>query len=196
MASSPKLSYLATHQAPPFLEWKFSLHLSYSTEWLALISNMEGSNPITMTEWISPYIWPTHHNGYGSQHSYLTWKEPILSPWQNVLALTSDHGRNQSSHHVRMAMGLITFPWRKPRSREHQASPWRTRTSLWPTASSTHQLSIPPSQHTGASLLFSTPYPWYSDTWSRYDLTCHGTPSSPTTLVVTMYTGSIHLEIE
>ena len=24
------------------------------------------------------------------------------------------HGRNQSSHHVRMAMGLITFPWRKP----------------------------------------------------------------------------------
>ena len=30
---------------------------------------MEGTNPLTMTEWIRPYIWP--------------WKEPILSPCQN-----------------------------------------------------------------------------------------------------------------
>ena len=34
------------------------------------------------------------------------------------------HERNQSSHHDRMAMELITFPWRKPPlSGEHQASP-------------------------------------------------------------------------
>ena len=35
------------------------LHLTYSSEWLwisALISNMEGTNPLTMTEWLSPYI--------------------------------------------------------------------------------------------------------------------------------------------
>ena len=33
------------------------------------------------------------------------------------------HGRNQSSHHDRMSMGLIIFPWRKPRSGEHQLLP-------------------------------------------------------------------------
>ena len=78
-------------------------------EWLwisALISDMEGTNPLTMTEWINPYIWPTRQNGYGYQHSYLSWKEPILSPWHNGSALTSDHGRNQSSHHDRMAQPL------------------------------------------------------------------------------------------
>ena len=70
------------------------LHLTYSSEWI----------------WIfSTHIW--HGRNW------------ILSPWQNGSALTYDHGRNQSSHHVRMAMGLITFPWRKPRYGEHQASP-------------------------------------------------------------------------
>ena len=37
------------------------LYLTYSSEWLwisALISDMEGTNPLTMTEWLSPYIWP------------------------------------------------------------------------------------------------------------------------------------------
>ena len=28
------------------------------------------------------------------RHSYLTWKEPILSPWQNGSTLTSDEGTN------------------------------------------------------------------------------------------------------
>ena len=35
------------------------LHLTYSSEWItdsALISDMEGTNPLTMTEWLSPYI--------------------------------------------------------------------------------------------------------------------------------------------
>ena len=35
------------------------LHLTYSLEWLwilALISNMEGTIPLTMKEWLSPYI--------------------------------------------------------------------------------------------------------------------------------------------
>ena len=127
------------------------LHLTYSSEWL----------------WI--------------QHSYLTWKEPILSPWQNGSALTSDHGRNQSSHHVRMAHGLISSFWKEPRSWEHQASPWSTQNSLWLMASSTHHLSVHSLQYIGASLLSSAPYPWYSDAWSRYDLTCHGTQGSLTT---------------
>ena len=142
---------------------------------------MEGTNPLTLAEWLIPYIWPTHQNGLRIQRSYLTWKEPILSPWQNGSALTSDHGRNQSSHHVRMALGLIISLWRKPRSGEHQASPWSTQTLLWLMALSTHQLSVCPSQHTRASLLPSTPYPWYSDTWSRYALTCHGIPGTSTT---------------
>ena len=86
---------------------------------------MEGSNPITMTEWLSPYIWPTHQNGYWSQQLCLTWKEPILSPWQNGSALTSDHGRNQSSHHViRAHHGHITSSWEEYQPGEHQASPW------------------------------------------------------------------------
>ena len=95
---------------------------------------MEGTNPLTMIEWLSPYIWHAHKNGYGSQHSYLTWKEPILSPWQNGSTLTYDFL-------IRMAYGLVTSPWKGPRSREHQASPWSARTSLWLVASSTHQLS-------------------------------------------------------
>ena len=148
MAPSPRLSCLVTDQVPPFLEWQLPLHLSCSTEWPALISDMEGTNPLTMTDWLS---------------------------------ITFDHGRNQSSHHVKMAMGLITFSWRKPRSGEHQASPWSTQTSLCLMASSTNQLSIPPLQHIGASLLLSAPYPWYSDARSWCASTCHGTLDSLTT---------------
>ena len=71
---------LVTDQVPPFLEWQLPLHLSYSTEWhspyicppqqngsalisdllvrmaINLISVMEGTNPLTMTECLSPYI--------------------------------------------------------------------------------------------------------------------------------------------
>ena len=74
--------FLVTDQVPPFLEWQLLLHLSYSTEWPALISDMEGT--------------------------YILW------PWQNGSALTSDHGRNQSSHHVRIALSSrlsITRNW-------------------------------------------------------------------------------------
>ena len=48
--------FLVTDQEPPLQEWQLPLHLSYSTEFLALISYMEGTNPLTMTEWLSPYI--------------------------------------------------------------------------------------------------------------------------------------------
>ena len=117
------------------------------------------------------YIWSCRNQSYThiimDQHSYLTCEEPILSSWQNGSALTSDHGRNQSSHHVIMAHGLFTSLWREPQYGEHQASPWSTQTSPYLMALSTHQLSIPLSQHIWASLLPSTPYPWYSDTWSR-----------------------------
>ena len=66
------------------------LYLTYSSEWLwisALISDMEGTNPLTMTEWLSPYIWP--------------WKEPILSPCQN----------GYGSHHFLWEEASI---WRTP----------------------------------------------------------------------------------
>ena len=81
---------------------------------VALISDHVGTNPIVVSEWLSTHIW------HGRNQS---------SPWQNGSALTSNHGRTQSSHHVRMALGLIISLWRKPRSGEHQASPWSTRTS-------------------------------------------------------------------
>ena len=35
------------------------LYLTYSSEWIwisALVSNMEETNPLTMIEWLSPYI--------------------------------------------------------------------------------------------------------------------------------------------
>ena len=124
------------------------LYLTCSSEWLwisALKSDMEGTNPLTMIEWLSPYIWP--------------WKEPILSPCQN----------GSRTHHF--PLEGISISWTPSFSLKHS-------TSLWLMASSTHQLSVHPSQHTRASLLPSTPYPWYSDTWYRYVSTCHGTPSS------------------
>ena len=47
------------------------LHLTCSSEWLwfpALIFDMEGTNPLTVTEFLIPYIWPTRQNGYGTHH--------------------------------------------------------------------------------------------------------------------------------
>ena len=127
-----------------------------------------GTNPASMSERLCTYIWP--------------WEEHIQHSCQKGYALTSDHERNTSSIHVRRSHEFITFFWREPRSGEHQDSPWSTQTSLWPMVLSTHQLSIRPSQHTGASLLLSAPYPWYSDTWSWYALTFHGILDSLTTL--------------
>ena len=125
------------------------LYLTYSSEWLqisALISVMEGTNPFTMTEWLSPYIWP--------------WKEPILSPCQN----------GYGSHHCL---------W-------EEASIWRTpslslKYSNFILANGFVNTSAICSSVAGASLLLSAPYPWYSDIWSRYASTCHGTLDSLTT---------------
>ena len=81
----------------------------------------------------SAYIWSCENKSHShlrmAQHSYLMSKEPILSPWQNGSALTSDHGRKLILSHVRMAHGLITCLWREPRSREYQASTWSTQNS-------------------------------------------------------------------
>ena len=139
-------------------------HIWHGRKWI-LLSWQNGSTLtsdllVRMALNISTHIW--HERNW------------ILSPWQNGSALTFDLL-------VIIPLGIITFPWRKPRFGEQQASPWSTQTSLWLMASSTHQLSVPPLQHIGASLLPSTPYPWYSDTWSRYALTCHGTLDSLTT---------------
>ena len=47
---------------------------------------------------VCTHIWSCRNQSYShirmAQHSHLTWKEPILSPWENGSALTSDHGRN------------------------------------------------------------------------------------------------------
>ena len=53
---------------------------------------MGGPNPTTMSEGLCTYILP--------------WEEPILPPCQKGFALTSNHGRNQSYHHVRKALHL------------------------------------------------------------------------------------------
>ena len=79
------------------------------------------------------------------------------------------------------AMCPITSSSKNLLSKEHQASLWSTQTSPWLVVWSTHLLCARPSQHTGASLLVSTPYLWYSDIWSRCALTCRGTLGSQTT---------------
>ena len=88
------------------------LYLTYSSEWLwisALISEIEGTNPLTMTKCLSPYIWPTRKNGSLSpglsfpsnlpgtsiprmEISSHIWhgRNWILSPWQNGSALITD----------------------------------------------------------------------------------------------------------
>ena len=53
---------------------------------------MGGINPTTMSESNNTYILP--------------WEEPILPPCQKGTALTYDHGRNQSCHHVIKAQHL------------------------------------------------------------------------------------------
>ena len=58
------------------------LHLTYSLEWLlisALIYDMEGTNPLTMTEWKQPL--------------YMIKWEHIPQSHQNGLALIFDHVR-------------------------------------------------------------------------------------------------------
>ena len=133
-------------------EWQLPLHLSYSTEWPALISDMEGTksfrheqNGSALTSDLLVRMAQSHLMMEDSQLqrgeiSALTSSmegTKSFSHEQNGPALISDllvrmamdlsthinHGRNQSSHHVRMAMGIINFPWRKPRYGELQASP-------------------------------------------------------------------------
>ena len=94
---------------------------------LSFLGNWSGASIPRMA--FNAYIWSCRNQSRShirmGQHSYLTWKEPILSPWQNRSALTSDLL-------IRMDLGLIISPWREPRYGEHQASPWSTQTSLWP----------------------------------------------------------------
>ena len=67
--SVPDWGFLVIDQVPPFRE-------SHST----LIFYHVGTNPTITSEWLSTHIW----------HG----RNKILSPWQNGLVLTSDHGRN------------------------------------------------------------------------------------------------------
>ena len=81
---------------------------------------------------IHTYIWQWKEPILSPCHSSYIWpcKEPILSPCRKGTTLISDHGRNQSSHHVRKAQhGHITSSWEESWYGEHQASPWSTQTS-------------------------------------------------------------------
>ena len=97
---------LVTDQVPPFLEWQLPLHISYSTEWPALISDMEETNPLTMTEWLNPYIWPAHQNGSLSPRLSVPSNWPGTSIPRMAFSTHIWHGRNQSYHHDRMAQPL------------------------------------------------------------------------------------------
>ena len=68
---------------------------------------MEGTNPLTMIEWLSPYIWPAHHNGSLSVPYWVflvTDQVPPFPKWHS--ALISDMEGTKSSHHDRIAQPL------------------------------------------------------------------------------------------
>ena len=69
MVLSPRLRVPSNWSGASIHRMAVALISEPKSEWPALTSDMEGTNPLTMTEWLIPYIWP--------------WKEPILSPCQN-----------------------------------------------------------------------------------------------------------------
>ena len=77
MAPSPRLSYPVIDQVPPFLEWHSALNFDHVV-----------TNPIVTLEWLTTYIWhgrnQSSHHDIMAQPLHLPWKEPILSPCQNV----------------------------------------------------------------------------------------------------------------
>ena len=56
MALSPRLRIPGTSPGSSIPRMAVSLISGTKSEWLALTSYMEGTNPLTMTEWLSPYI--------------------------------------------------------------------------------------------------------------------------------------------
>ena len=76
---------------------------------------------------------------------------------------------------------LITPSFEGSHSGSQQVFLWSTQTSLYSEDWLTHWLSDHLLPHTGASLLLSTPYPWYSGIWSLCASTCHGTQGYLTT---------------
>ena len=136
---------LARFLIRPILDPKFPLMIHFRKA-LHLHLTMRGTNPVYMSEGLCTYIQSCGNTLYSHitmdatlisdhvvihpivtskwiLHLYLIMWEHIPQSPQNGSVLTFDHGRKQSSHHVRMAHGLITSLWREPRSREHQASP-------------------------------------------------------------------------
>ena len=130
----------------------------------------------------SAYIWSCENTSHShlrmAQHSHLNmeetnpltmtewlspyiwpWKEPILSPCQN----------GSRTHHFPLEGTSI---WRTPRF-SLKYSNFTLANGLVNTSAICSSV-----QHTGASLVLSAPYPWYSDIWSRYASTCHGTLGS------------------
>ena len=79
------MKYLCTHIWPG-RNWILNPCQNGPQSLTELPSNGPGASTL-LESGICPYIYPTRHNG---QHSHLTWKELILSPWKNDSALTSD----------------------------------------------------------------------------------------------------------
>ena len=80
-------------------------------EWhLALTYDHVGTNPIVTSEWISTHIWHVRNQMAQPLHLTMEGTNPLaMLEWLSI---------------------FIIFSWRKPQSREHQASPWSTQTSL------------------------------------------------------------------
>ena len=82
------------------------LHLSYSTEWPTLISDMEGTNPLTMTKWLWISALISDMEGTESSH-HDKMAQPLhltcSSKWILILALIFDMEGTESSHHDKMA---------------------------------------------------------------------------------------------
>ena len=73
MAPSPRLSYLVTDQATPFLEWNS-----------VLISNHVGTNPIVTLEWLNTHIW--HGRNQSSHHDSMA--QPLHLTMEGTNPLT------------------------------------------------------------------------------------------------------------
>ena len=62
------------------------------SEWLALTSDMEGTNPLTMTEWQQPlylikweHIPQSHQNGHALISDHVRTHLTVISEWPSVL---------------------------------------------------------------------------------------------------------------
>ena len=68
-----------------------ALIFDQKSEWLALTSDMEGTNPLTMIEWQQPlylikweHIPQSHQNGYALIYDHVRTHLIVISKWPSV----------------------------------------------------------------------------------------------------------------